>query len=265
MKLVWIRSLTLLLLAMFMAFPACADQMTVQQANALFSQANAAYRAQKYEEAEQAYRQLLEAGFDSSQVLYNMGTTAARLNKTGEALAYLTRARHADPRNENIYANLYRVRLDAAKEAGLDDDAAAAASRESIWSRITGYFTAEEWLLIVWAIIVLASIGAFLLLTARASRTITVGRILLSISIPLLLLVALPGFTQLYRTYIVPKAIALQSGEVLSGPADRFTRVAQLREGEQVQSLGRHEDGYHRVRLNNGVQGYVESSVLMEL
>lgn len=260
----WFRSLTLLM-AFYLAVPACATQMTVQQANALFSQANAAYRAQKYEEAEQAYRQLLDAGFDSSKVLYNIGTTAARLDKTGAALAYLTRARQADPRNENIYANLYRVRLDAAKEGGLDDQAAAAASRESIWSRIISYFTAEEWLLLIWAIVTIASIGAVILLTARTSRLKSAGKVLLASAVPLLLLVALPGLTQLYRTYLVPKAIALRSGEVLSGPADRFTRVAQLREGEQVRSLGRHEDGYHRVRLNNGVQGYVESSVLMEL
>ncbi len=264
MRNLYFRFVPFFVISLFLA-TSSADTMTVQDANALFSRANASYRAQKFEEAAAGYKQLVEAGYESAPVLYNMGTTAARLDKSGEALGYLMRAQTLSPRDDNITANLNRVKLEHAQELGLDDESAAAATAESIWSRVIGILTAEEWLIVIWFSLTLACFGGFILLVLHRPGARVVAKVAIAVGLTVLAVVIIPGGAQVYRTRVVNKAVALGSAEVLSGPADRFTRVAQLQEGQLVRKLGQHTDGYYRVRLDNGLQGYVETSALMEL
>lgn len=258
-----------LLAALFVIF-ACgvagtagaATTMTAAQATSLFASGNAAYRAQKYEEAAGYYKDLIGAGYGTAPVLYNAGTAAARLEKKGEAIGYFLRARKLNPRDENIIANLAKVRqpLTAGQPQTADS-----LSAESVWKRITGFFTAAEWLAMLWVAVLMLSVGGIVMVVKTPSRIRGLGRALVLFGGVAIVVLAVPGVASIYDTYFVHRSVALSGTSVLSGPAERFTSVATLPEGDVVRRLGRETDGYVQVRLSNGLQGYVKKSVLMKL
>jgi tetratricopeptide (TPR) repeat protein len=254
----------IVLCAAFCLTPATsfASTMTLQTANDLFAAGNAFYRSQNYEEAREAYRQLVEAGYGSAPVLYNLGTVNARLGNTTTATAYLMKAKKVRPRDENIRANLAFVAPPPATDA---DGSVDPATAESVWSRFTSYLTAEEWLAMVWVALMLICVGAAGLLLVRSGRFSVVAKVMVWTGAVLIILVAAPAATQYYRTRIATRAMVLSAAELLSGPAERFTRVSNLTEGQMVRDLGEAPSGFRHVRLENGLQGYVHSSRLMPI
>lgn len=82
----------------------------------LAQQGNAAYQEGRYEDAIVAYQRAISGGADNGHLYYNLGNTQYRLDRIGEAIASLRRAKRQLPRNEDILANLSLVR-----EAVTDD------------------------------------------------------------------------------------------------------------------------------------------------
>lgn len=250
-----------LLLMIFMVSPCLADTtMTLTQARQVFAAANAAYRAQDYDKAAAAYRQLVDAGYDSSPVLYNLGTTDARLGSKTLALAHLSRAAKLSPRNPDIRANLDYLEKEKPTKAKGDD-----VSADSLWSRIYGWMTAEEWLAVEWVALLVACGGASLLLLTARPRGQMTGRWMLAVGGSVALLVMPALVAQVYKTKLVKNAVVVTNSELLSGPAPRFTRVTTLAEGQVVRKMGHVSDGYTRVRTEAGMTGYVDQSALEQL
>jgi hypothetical protein len=237
--------------------------MTLQQATGIFATGNAAYRAQKFEQAAESYRLLIQAGYDTAPVLYNMGTTAARLNKKGEAAGYLMRAHRLDPRDDNIRANL--ARLTQAPATTDQPAVTAGSSAESVWQRATGYFTPGEWLAMVWIALMFICICCAILFTLRNHKTRNVARGLIWFGAGALAIVIIPATFQVYKNRIVHRSIATASSTVLSGPAERFTSVSPLAEGQVVTTLKHETEGYQQIQLENGQQGYTKRNILMPL
>lgn len=239
-----------------------AAPMNLQSANDLFAAGNAFYRSQQFEEAREAYRQLVEAGYDSAPVLYNLGTVNARLGNHTTASAYLIKARNLRPRDANIHANLEYV-MPAAEDT--DADAQDAARMDNLWSRVSGYFTIQEWLTITWVLFLFVCLSAATLFFIHGGRLQVAARTTMWVSVILLLMVLAPTATQYYKSRIYKQAMVLASVEMLSGPAERFTRVANLSQGQIVRDLGDAPSGFRHIRLDNGLQGYASDQALMSL
>jgi len=235
--------------------------LTHQQAHDLFATGNAAYRTQDYDNAAQAYAKLLDAGYETAPVLYNMGTTAARLDQKGEAIGYLMRARKLDPRNENIRANLHRVD----PPVNPDQPNVTGASAESVWARITQFFTTSEWLCIVWFPFMLACLSASALVLRLHPKVLAAARVLLPMSVAIFLFTLIPAASSIYNTRYRPRAVVTSPAEILSGPAERFTKIATVPEGQILTTLRHESEGYTRVKLPNKQQGYVNQTNLMKL
>lgn len=233
--------------------------MTLQTANDLFAAGNAFYRGQQFNEAREAYFQLLQAGYDTAPVLYNLGTAEARLGSSTRAIAHLTRAKKLRPRDENIKANMTFVKPPPINAEG------NAVSAESVWNRFYGFYTVREWLVLVWVGLFVACCGGALLLLSRHRRFQAMAVGMLWSGGGLLLIVSIPAATQYYHSQVVKKAIVVSASEMLSGPAERFTRIANLAEGQVVRSLESSTPEYRHVMLDNGLHGYVKRDALLKL
>lgn len=253
--------ITLFLLILPHGARADGTTLPLQAARDLFAQANASYKAQRYDDAASAYRSLLESGYVTAPVLYNLGTTDARLGSSTLALAHLYRARKLQPRNADIRANLEFVRSSLPKSSPAVD----AASAETLWRRAYSWLTAEEWLLITWVFSMLAATGFSLYLLSGERRLKTGGKIVAQMAIVCLILVSVPAIAKVYATHGRKQAILLSSAELLSGPAERFTRVSNLQQGQMVSLLRDSSGGYIRVKTPDGVTGYVLQDLLMQI
>jgi len=242
------------------AFCATSTPLSLQQAREMFASANAFYRVQQYDKARDLYEKLAAGGFDGAPVLYNLGTTDARLGSNTLAIANLTRAKNLHPRDEDIRANLRFVRAKATRASSSDDSSA-----ESVWSSVYGFLSAEEWLACIWIALMLASTGVALLMLSRNKRTAMAGRGLGWAGLTLAAILAIPAATQIYHTKIVKRAVVVRSTELLSGPALRFTRVVDLREGQNVRQLGHSSDGFVRVQTDDGMTGYAPEDALIKI
>lgn len=251
------------LLLMVVPHAGAQTTMTSSEAQDIFAAGNAFYRAQNYEHAAMAYQELVDAGYDSAAVLYNLGTADARVGSQTLALAYLQQARKMAPRNMDIRANLAFVKADQA-QAGQEPEADAA-SAESLWSRVYGWLTAEEWLMVLWCGLLICCVGVAMVCLLQSRRMTATGRAFMVVGGTVFVLMAIPTVAQIYATKIVKKSIAIKPTEMLSGPAPRFTRVSSLEEGESVRMLGHESGGYERVETTNGVVGYVHQSELAKI
>jgi len=79
-----------------------------------FQKANGLYQDGNYELALNAYQEVIDGGFESSDLYYNMGNAAYRSNSIGLAILYYEKAlklnpSHDDARHNLIFVSRYRV------------------------------------------------------------------------------------------------------------------------------------------------------------
>jgi hypothetical protein len=81
--------------------------------DAFFRQGNAQYQAGRYETALEAYQKILDAGFESGALYFNMGNCCYKLGRIGRAVLYYERAAKRMPSDEDLKANLALANLAA--------------------------------------------------------------------------------------------------------------------------------------------------------
>jgi hypothetical protein len=232
--------------------------ITRTQADEIFARANAFYQSQQYQKARDAYASLVYSGINSPDAYYNLGTAEARLGHSGPAIAYLLKAQKLAPRDDDIRANLSRVR-----PSSTPDDHSGL--HQSLFERIVGYFTTDEWLWLGWGILTGCAV---LFLCRRFVRNEglrwsfgTLG----AICCLAFLLVLGPACTSAYRQWFENRAVLVKDSISRSGPDERFTEVATLVAGVTVNELSYQESGFQQVETPDGVRGYIEKSALVPL
>ena len=76
----------------------------------LFRQANAAYDSGNYEQAVELYNTIVDNGFDSWELRYNLGNAYYRLDNVGQSILNYERALRMAPGKKNIKDNLALAR-----------------------------------------------------------------------------------------------------------------------------------------------------------
>jgi tetratricopeptide (TPR) repeat protein len=79
--------------------------------DSLYNQAGTAYEAGNFEEALALYKEIIEEGFESPELYYNMGNSAFRSNKLGYSILYYEKALKLDPSNQEVRKNLSFVSI----------------------------------------------------------------------------------------------------------------------------------------------------------
>ncbi|MDE2654507.1 MAG: tetratricopeptide repeat protein [Gemmatimonadota bacterium] len=89
------------------AFVAAPSTLAAQQP--LFDEGNRLYQDGDFAGAADSYSAVLEGGFESAAVYYNLANAHVRLGELGEAVLNYERAARLDPGNDDIRANLALV------------------------------------------------------------------------------------------------------------------------------------------------------------
>ena len=218
----------------------------------IFSEGNRAYLNGDYDQAVAQYRKLLDSGVVDADVYYNLANAYYRQGRLGLAILFYEKALKLSPGDEAA-----RYNLDAARRKLVDKLEAGGTSGEPGWHRLLGRI-AIDWL--TWPLLVLAWVCSVLGVARLLSRSEARKRMLKWINLPLLAITFCCGLVFTGRLYLhrrVHYGIVLdRQVRLLEGPDGKAAAVVELHEGLKVRLLV-DAGGYVRVRLANGVEGYL--------
>ena len=224
-----------------------------------YQEGNRLYQEGDFEAALASYTRLVEAGFESGEVYYNIGNTYFKLGDVAQAILYYERARRLLPGDEDVQAN-----LDLARSLTVDE----IEPLPRFW-----LFSVVEWwvgllprtlLIAVVAASYLVGTGAVLLLILKRGAQLAAwgGRIALASGVVFLLF----GLNLAVREFELGRAqeaVVLQARvDVMSAPLDDETlALFTVHEGTKVR-IDRLSAEWAEVALEDGRVGWVPMSVL---
>jgi tetratricopeptide (TPR) repeat protein len=229
--------------------PARAETLDQAHARALRD-----YYAGRYGPAVDGLERLLGLRVESPKIHYNLGCAYYRLGKLGPAVFHFERALRLDGSDEDARFNLETVRAQLATQV---KDEIKGASVDPWWVRLVSTL-GERTVVILFLGLWWAALGAALALRFMAPgpgrAALFVGECFLGVCTALAALL-LAG--RIYLAERVTTAIVLPDRvEVREGPDSAAKSSFSVHAGLRVR-LQAHDGGWSRVRLANGLEGWV--------
>ena len=221
----------------------------------LFRQTNSLYGQGKYAEAIEGYKAIIQTGWESGPIYYNLANTYFKLNNLGRAILNYRRAWNLSPGDPEITKNLEYAR------EGLRDDIAALPL--SVWARskraVILQFPLGIWIGISAALYFLTIAWLIAVLLIRPLRKKS-PLILKWLGGCLVISILISGLA--YSFYQTPGAIILQpTVSVRYGPAEADAAAFKLHEGTEVKKV-REKDGWLQISLPDGKSGWLRADSL---
>jgi hypothetical protein len=227
-------------------------------AETLFHRGLELYEAGKYEEAAQAFSNLLAQGVDDPAGHYNLANCLFKTGRLGPSIYHYRRAHALAPRDEDIAANLDYARflaLDA-----LEDEAAATDLRVEGWfDRVTP----DEAFRIAAGIWVLAGLMGMLWQLAPVGRA-SFRRSFVAL-LALWVIVSSVAWTVEARARRVDEAVVLdRESKVRNGPGESFDTAFVLHEGAEV-VVEAERGTWTEISLPGDLRGWISSDSIGRL
>jgi len=224
-----------------------------------YQEGNRLYQEGDFEEALASYLRLVEAGFQSGEVYYNVGNTYFKLGELAQAILYYERARRLLPGDQDVQAN-----LDLTRSLTVDE----IDPLPRFW-----LFSAVDWwvgllprtlLIAVVAASYLVGTGAVLLLILKRGVQVAAwGQRIALASAIVFLSFGLNLAVREFELGRAPEAVVLQPQvDVLSAPLnDETLTIFTVHEGTKVR-IDRFSEEWAEVALEDGRVGWVPVGVL---
>jgi tetratricopeptide (TPR) repeat protein len=236
----------------FVNVPALAQE--AQREERLFT-ANQAYKDGRFQQAADAYAQLIESGVANGHVYYNLGNACFRMNALGKAILNYERARFFTPRDADLNFNLRHVRTQ------LRDDIPEARGFIN-----QTFFWLEE-VTLREMLFVFASLN-FLFWAVLLVRLFRKPEWSFYALIVLLIFWGIAGMSfglKWVQLETDDRAVVLKKEiSVMAGPETRDTVLFKLHEGTMV-AQERWEDGWTLIRLPDKKRGWVTADAVKKI
>ena len=219
----------------------------------LFTQGNSEYQKGNYESAERYYGQILDSGFDSGPLYYNLGNTCFKQKRLGDAIYYWEKAQHKLPSDRDVQENLELANLLIVDRIEVSENPWPL----RILAGITGFFTARQEIWIVLPLFIAANILFALYLLATNPRH-SFRALMGCIGFGLLFLVFACSLSwKIYEQDYRQNAVVVeQKVDVRSGPGSENIAVFTIHEGITVRVHGSN-NGWYQISLPNGWSGWL--------
>jgi tetratricopeptide (TPR) repeat protein len=223
----------------------CAGRILAADATADFSAANKLYAEGKFADAAAAYEKILQAGGQSTALLFNAGNAEFKAGHLGRAIAAYRQASQLAPRDAELRANLAFVR----------NQVQGVTRRESSWQGWLNSLTPNEGTTLA-AVFFWLTFGLFAarqIRPALAPKLRGLTRTAVAVTIfsgAVLALQAANHFTQSAAMVTVAEATAR------SGPFDDAQSAFTAHDGAEFSVLDRHDD-WIQVADGSGKTGWL--------
>lgn len=241
------------LLLMTLSFCASAKEIN---AKALLKKGNDAYAKNQFEEAGEAYRKVLNAGYESAAAYFNMGNVYYKISEYPSAILFYEKALKMSPGDADIQMNLQLANLKITDRI----ETVPEFFLTKWWKGFIYFFSIET--LSIFTII--AFLGGFLLmivylfLVTSGPKKVAfyTGFIALSVGMMLLLItVVQSSYLNSYKQGIVFAG----SVDVKSGPDSKQKTLFVIHDGTKV-TIKDSDADWVNVTLSNGNGGWIKYS-----
>jgi tetratricopeptide (TPR) repeat protein len=220
-----------------------------------FGIANIAYQEKDYTTAITQYQFILQQGYQSAELHYNLGNAYYRTQQMGKAVLHYERAARLAPKDKDIQHNLSIVK------AQLKDQIEALPNFFLLdwWNSLR-----QQWSSNAWAVsgIVLFWLAMAALIVWQIGKTRTQRKKAFFAGIALLSISMLPILLAVANTKNSEQAIVMVEETALkSSPDELSTSILLIHEGLKVKLLDKIGDWY-KVRLPNGDEGWLHTEIM---
>lgn len=233
-----------------------------QSLEALFTEANEAAFARRYDEAVQKYERLIEAGVEDADVEFNLGTVHAQAGRLGAAIQHFERALRIRPGDEEAERSLEDARRVLAERRARLEGEATIDTGGGFGAALARPFTEAG---LAWAVLALELLLLLAIVAAVRAPRGSRGRVGAALVATLLAL----GFSFTSLALLIERgafrdgrdAVVVRDHATLrEGPDPRAASRGEAREGDWALILGEDEE-YLRVRTG-GHEGWVERDAI---
>lgn len=240
----------LLVISLFVFF---VGDVSSQEVRSLVDSANQYYSEGRYKQAIKYYEQVLDRGYESAGIYYNLGNAYYKANQLAPAILNYERARLREPGNEDIRYNLQLARSQITDRIENMPDFFI-----SRWIRqLIDFFPSD-----IWATISMVTFLAFLALFSVYLYSQRVGLKKTGFWVGLLaLVIAVASFVFAFRQ----KEEVMDSEQAIvfapkvtvkSSPAESGTDLFVIHEGTKVY-IEDNMGEWFEIRLSDGSQGWL--------
>lgn len=227
----------------------------------LYDTANKAYADKNYDAAITAYEQIINDGYASPKVYYNLGNAYFKKGSLASAILYYEKAKKLSPKDEDVLVNLKLANLKVADKI----EPLPTLPLQRFWNSLVSAKNSHQWA--IWLLVALWSAFAaaiiFVLGKTAAIKRLTFALGVLGLCAVILLLVF--AQTQYHKELNSQFAIVFaQSAYVKSAPDMSSTDLFVLHEGIKIEMLDQVGD-WQKIRLADGKVGWIEKSVFKEI
>lgn len=249
---------TLYALLLFLGIPLLL--LANERAEALLKKGNAAYAKEQYKEALAAYQQVLDAGYESAALYFNMGNASYKLNEVPLAILNYEKAQKLTPGDEDLKINLKLAntkitdRIEQVPEFFLN----------SWWKGFIFFFSAGTLsvLNIVCFLLGFALLIAYLFLVEvfRKKTAFYAGIVVLSLGV-LCFVMALAQSSYMNKRQAI---VFSGAADVKSGPDTKQKTLFVVHAGTKV-NIRESNNEWINVELPDGNSGWIPSADVKEI
>lgn len=223
-----------------------------------YEKGNDLYTKGDYAKAVEVYQKILQSGYHSSELYYNLGNACFRQGQLGLAVLYYTRAGQLDPRDDDIRANLLFARQFAVDKVEITEETILL----DYINRFFSYFSLNE---ITWLGMLLYILSAAAILVRYIYRRIYIPGVVVTILLGMFTVAVIFTAVKLNRDVLTRTGVVIsQQTEVRNGPGVDFKSQFTAHSGLTFK-IEREEDGYYLVSLENRVKGWIAKSSVVEI
>lgn len=228
---------------------------------ALFTKGNSQYAKAQYKDAAQSYEGVLNEGYKSAEVYFNLGNTYYKLGEMAPAILYYEKAHKITPGDQEISLNLQLANSKIADKI----DAIPEFFLAKWWKSFVLFFSAQA--LSVLAVVFLL-LGFTLLIVYLFAISVSVKKPAFYTGVVILALGLLSVFiANVQSGYLNSSSQAIvfnSTVNVKSSPDDKSKTLFVIHEGTKV-TIKQNDDNWIKVELPNGNIGWIETVAVKEI
>jgi tetratricopeptide (TPR) repeat protein len=235
----------------------CCTYVFAAEVDVQFEQANQAYRNGDFQKAIQMYSQIVQQGYKSAELFYNLGNAYYKSNRIPDAILSYERSLKLSPGDEDAAHNLALANL------RIEDriDAVPKLFFVSWWRAFADSYPASKWAWIsiasVWGACILA-LALVVGLRWPLIRQLVAWLVIVALFFSALSLAAMFDRSRMERSRNFAILFSA-SVQVRSAPDEQSTDLFVIHEGVKLELLDSVGD-WNKIRLADGKIGWVRSN-----
>lgn len=234
-------------------------EVRAQNPEDLFKEANTLYNESSYDSAAVVYESIINKGYSSAELYYNLGNTYYKLRNYPLAIFYYEKSLKLDPQNEDTKHNIETAKLFISDKI----EAIPELFLKRWWNNISDAFTLNTWSIITIIIFALLLSCIFLYVVAK---TKALKKLSFFIGIVMILLMIGSSIISIQKyNYINSKnegIVIAPTITIKSSPSQTSVDLFVLHEGSKVKILDTTDD-WNKIKIANGSIGWLPASTIL--